>query len=114
MAAAGHGRPAPVVVCPSACILGRTARTAAAHLPPARTDRGTWQTGGVDIFGGLRRTISFSWQIRVEAWTQRLRQLTTIAIVFGSIGTAVGYALARRGVVDVDDLDDVLEAGTDG
>jgi hypothetical protein len=33
----------------------------------------------------------------------RLRSLTTLALVLGGVGTAVGYTVARRGVEDLAD-----------
>jgi len=62
----------------------------------------TWQTSGVNVIDELLRTFGWNFRVRRMAWALRIKQYATLAAVVGSIGTAIGYAIATRGVVDED------------
>ncbi len=52
--------------------------------------------------GHLLGTLGFRWQIRRLRLLERLRDLITLALVMGSVGAAIGYALVRRGATESD------------
>ena len=73
--------------------------------PPAiavEQARQTWQTSGVNVFGQLLSTLGWNFRVRRMAWVLRIKQYATVAAVMASIGTAIGYAVATRGVTDED------------
>ncbi len=46
--------------------------------------------------------MGFNVQMRKLRILSRIRDLVTLALIMGSIGTAIGYAVARRGSADTD------------
>ena len=59
--------------------------------------------------GELLRTVGWKLHIRRSGWMLRIRHQLTLAALTASIGTAVGYAVATRGVVDEDADPDRLD-----
>ena len=60
--------------------------------------------------GELLRSMGFNLRVRKLALLARLRELFTIAFLMASVGTAIGYAVFRRGAVD-DDPDGIRVEG---
>jgi hypothetical protein len=56
----------------------------------------------VNFFDVLLRSVGFRWRMRWMRFMARVRELVTVAFIMGSIGTAIGYAVARRRASDTE------------
>ena len=72
------------------------------HAGQARARPRTWQTSAMRIMRYLLGSIGFSISMRRLRILARIRDLVTLALIMSSVGTAVGYALARRGATSAD------------
>ena len=80
------------------------------ELPPPKVTPERGRLFGVNLFGEILRTFGWSVRVRRTAIVKRIQHLTTVAVYLGSIGTAIGYAVATRRRVDPDADDDPGEA----
>jgi hypothetical protein len=48
---------------------------------------------------------TFGWRVALwrSGWAMRIRRWSALALVFGSVGMAVGFAVATRGVTEESD-----------
>src|SRR5690349_11752399 len=65
---------------------------------PRRPHRLTWQTWGMRIIALLLGIFGWRLELWRSGWVMRIRRWSALALMFGSVGMAVGFTVATRRV----------------